>query len=162
MYGKAIWRRAKTLEYMTGKQEQFVEYYCEVGAKTYGDATKSAVKAGYSELTAKAIGAENLTKPAVRAAIEAKKAEIAKRAEITMDQVVRTAQWLIDYGIANNRHQAVQAGNAQLMQIGGFGTDNKQSATMPTINVHLPEPRTIAPGQPRLRLTGTNGDNGNG
>lgn len=44
-------------EALTEKQKRFVDYYIE-----YGDATKAAKLAGYSQKTAKQIGNENLTK----------------------------------------------------------------------------------------------------
>lgn len=42
---------------LTEKQKRFIDYYIE-----FGDATKAAKEAGYSEKTAKQIGSENLTK----------------------------------------------------------------------------------------------------
>lgn len=47
---------------MTPKQRAFVEAYA-------GNATEAALKAGYSEKTARFIAAENLTKPYILAAI---------------------------------------------------------------------------------------------
>lgn len=44
-------------EDLTEKQKRFIDYYIETA-----NATESARKAGYSEKTAKNIGAENLTK----------------------------------------------------------------------------------------------------
>lgn len=43
---------------LTEKQKRFCDYYIETG-----NATEAAIRAGYSEKTAKVIGAENLTKP---------------------------------------------------------------------------------------------------
>ena len=51
---------------LTKKQSSFVKAYLLNG----GNATKAAIDAGYSESTAKSIGAENLTKPDIKAAIE--------------------------------------------------------------------------------------------
>mgnify|MGYP003122375487 CR=1 FL=1 len=50
---------------LTPKQDAFVKAYLLNG----GNATQAAIKAGYSEKTAKSIGQENLTKPAVKKAI---------------------------------------------------------------------------------------------
>ena len=44
---------------LTLKQSAFIKAYLLNG----GNATQAAIKAGYSEKTAQAIGAENLTKP---------------------------------------------------------------------------------------------------
>lgn len=67
---------------LTPKQKDFAEYYIETG-----NATQSAIKAGYSERTARAIGQENLTKPYIKSYIEERMAEkdakrIAKQDEI--------------------------------------------------------------------------------
>lgn len=47
----------KKYDKLTEKQKRFIDYYIETA-----NATESAKKAGYSEKTAKNIGAENLTK----------------------------------------------------------------------------------------------------
>lgn len=52
---------------LTSKQDSFVKEYLLNG----GNATQAAIKAGYSEKTAKSIGQENLTKPDIKKAIEA-------------------------------------------------------------------------------------------
>lgn len=54
----------------TEKQLKFIEYYSE-----NGNATQSAIMAGYSRKTAGAIGSENLTKPEIREAVEQKRRE---------------------------------------------------------------------------------------
>ncbi len=56
---------------LTPKQQRFVEEYvidC--------NATQAAIRAGYSEKTAQSIGAENLTKPVIKAYIDEHLAEI--------------------------------------------------------------------------------------
>lgn len=50
---------------MTYKQELFIQEYIKTG-----NATSSAIKAGYSKRTARVIGQENLTKPALKKRIE--------------------------------------------------------------------------------------------
>lgn len=68
---------------LTPKQEKFVqEYLVDLNA------TQAAIRAGYSERTAKSIGQENLTKPDVAAAIEAAQADLSKRTEITQEWVL--------------------------------------------------------------------------
>ncbi|WP_417671377.1 terminase small subunit [Pseudoalteromonas tetraodonis] len=51
---------------LTLKQSAFIKAYLLNG----GNATQAAIKAGYSEKTAQAIGAENLTKPLIQKAIK--------------------------------------------------------------------------------------------
>ena len=50
---------------MTHRQELFIQEYIKTG-----NATSSAIKAGYSKRTARSIGQENLTKPYIRKRIE--------------------------------------------------------------------------------------------
>lgn len=52
---------------LTEKQKRFCDYYIETA-----NATEAAIKAGYSEKTAKVIGAENLTKPYLKSYIDEK------------------------------------------------------------------------------------------
>lgn len=70
---------------MTPKQEAFVrEYLIDLNA------TQAAIRAGYSERTARQAGFENLTKPDIAEAIAKAQEERAKRTDITADWVLRT------------------------------------------------------------------------
>ena len=64
-------------------QEEFcVEYIRDLNA------TKAAIRAGYSVNSARQIGSENLSKPVIQARISALKAERAERNKITTDDIV--------------------------------------------------------------------------
>lgn len=64
---------------MTAKQRRFCdEYLIDLNA------TQAAIRAGYSEKTARAIGSENLLKPYIKAYIDQRMAE--KEAELIADQ----------------------------------------------------------------------------
>lgn len=69
---------------MTKKQKRFVEEYL-----IDMNATAAAIRAGYSPKTATSIGAENLTKPDVRAHVDAAIAERSRRTGVTQDRVIR-------------------------------------------------------------------------
>ena len=56
---------------LTVKQRKFADEYIKTG-----NATQAAIKAGYKEKTARFIGAENLTKPNVKAYIDAQMRKI--------------------------------------------------------------------------------------
>lgn len=56
---------------LTAKQKKFADNYIKTG-----NATQSAIDAGYSKKTAKSVGSENLTKPAIKAYIDEKMKEI--------------------------------------------------------------------------------------
>lgn len=59
---------------LSSKQKLFINEYL-----ASGNATEAAIKAGYSPKTAGQTGAENLKKPKIKAAIDAKMAEIESR-----------------------------------------------------------------------------------
>jgi len=66
------------------KQQRFVaEYLKDLNA------TQAAIRAGYSKKTARAIGAENLTKPDIAAAIAKKQGKIAEKLEIQAEDLIR-------------------------------------------------------------------------
>ena len=68
---------------LTPKQIRFVdEYLIDLNA------TKAAIRAGYSTNRANAMGHENLTKPDIAAAIEAAMKARSERTEITQDRVL--------------------------------------------------------------------------
>lgn len=76
---------------LTNKQRLFVDAYL---ANKF-NASKAAIEAGYSGKTARVIGAKNLTKPNIKLAIEERSAEIAKKHELTIDFVIRTAKKIL-------------------------------------------------------------------
>ena len=70
---------------LTPKQKKFIREYKLNG----GNATKAAIKAGYSKKTAEIIGFENLRKPNIKAALEQKEAELEKKYDISEERIIR-------------------------------------------------------------------------
>ena len=69
---------------LTPKQQRFVdEYLIDLNA------TQAALRAGYSEKTAREIGAENLTKPAIREAVDAALSNRSEKTQIDAEWVLR-------------------------------------------------------------------------
>lgn len=69
---------------LTPKQARFVkEYLLDMNA------TQAAIRAGYSEKTAHAIGYENLSKPAIAQAIEKAQEKVAKRLDISHEEIIQ-------------------------------------------------------------------------
>jgi len=69
---------------LTSKQRRFVdEYLVDLNA------TQAAIRAKYSPRTARQIGEENMTKPAIQAAIARRMKDREARTEITQDKVLR-------------------------------------------------------------------------
>ena len=69
---------------LTQKQAQFVEEYL-----IDLNATQAAIRAGYSEKTARFIGQENLTKPNIAVVIQEAMSERSERVQIDADYVLR-------------------------------------------------------------------------
>lgn len=69
---------------LTAKQARFVEEYL-----IDLNATQAAIRAGYSETTARSIGAENLTKPDILEAIIEAQAKRSERTKIDADYVLQ-------------------------------------------------------------------------
>lgn len=68
---------------LTAKQERFVAEYL-----VDGNATRAAIAGGYSERTAARIGSELLTKPNVKAALDAGRKRLAEKLELTAEKVL--------------------------------------------------------------------------
>lgn len=77
------------MEGLTAKQQAFVEAYC---GPANSNATEAARQAGYSEKTARSIGAENLTKPDIRSAIDKQLAEKALAANEVLARLADMAR----------------------------------------------------------------------
>jgi len=69
---------------LTAKQAKFIdEFMVDLNA------TQAAIRAGYSPKTAKEIASENLSKPNIAAAIQAKQAELRKKLDISQERVLQ-------------------------------------------------------------------------
>jgi phage terminase small subunit len=69
---------------LTPKQQRFIEEYM-----VDLNATQACIRAGYSKKTATVIGAENLTKPYIKAEVERLRAEQSKKLEITKEGLLQ-------------------------------------------------------------------------
>ena len=70
---------------LTPKQKAFVREYKKNG----GNGTQAAIKAGYSEKTARKIASENVTKPVIREALAQEEKKLQEKYEYTIDDMVR-------------------------------------------------------------------------
>ena len=71
-------------EKLQPKQQKFVEQYL-----LHGNATQAALEAGYAKASAGQMGAENLKKPKIAAAIAKEQAERTRRIHIDLDYVLQ-------------------------------------------------------------------------
>jgi phage terminase small subunit len=70
---------------LTPKQKAFVREYKKNG----GNGTQAAIKAGYSEKTARKIASENVTKPDIQEALKQEEKKLQEKYEYTIDDMVR-------------------------------------------------------------------------
>lgn len=82
---------------LTPKQQAFCDYYI-----ASGNATEAAIKAGYSEKTAKSIGSENLTKPDILEYIQSRSQK--------KESSIATAQEVLEFfsEVMKNRENSVK------------------------------------------------------
>jgi phage terminase small subunit len=76
---------------LTVKQAAFVGFYLGTAK---GNATRAAELAGYSKKTAYAIGAENLRKPQISAAVAKRQERLAEKFAITQERIARELELL--------------------------------------------------------------------
>lgn len=135
---------------LTPKQQAFCDYYIKDP-----NATQAAVKAGYSKKAARAIGTENLTKPAIKDYIEQKLKElgrtsgdrIAQAAEVMefFTRVMRGQekdQFDLDPALSDRLDAAKQLqkryGLDKVAVVGGENSD-KPVQVEPAIKIYLPD-----------------------
>lgn len=87
---------------LTAKQQRFVAEYL-----VDGNATRSAIAAGYSERTAMRQGSDQLRKPLVKAALTAARKRITAKLELSAEKVLADIE-----RIANKAEQAKKFGDA--------------------------------------------------
>jgi phage terminase small subunit len=89
---------------LTAKQQRFVdEYLIDLNA------TKAAIRAGYSEKTARSVGSENLTKPDIAEAIAEAQARVSELAEWTAADRIRMLADIADRTSKGDPRVAVSA-----------------------------------------------------
>lgn len=95
---------------LTGKQKLFAEYYIQSN-----NATESAIKAGYSEKTAKEMGYENLTKPHIAEYIQAYRDEVAKENKWTIERLIKEFE---ENHLLSKQKEDYRVSNDALKEIG--------------------------------------------
>ncbi len=117
------------------RQQRFVEEYL-----TDLCASQAAVRAGYSEKTAKQIGSRLLTHVDVQAAIEKGKAELSKRAGVTQEWVIEKLQVVHEASMRESEkgvpHNAAAA-NRSLELIGKHAGMFKEGHVAGDINIQV-------------------------
>lgn len=115
---------------LTAKQQRFCEEYL-----TDRNATQAAIRAGYSERTAKQTGAENLSKPVVRNAIAALTRTVSASTKITAERVLAEIGRMAffdpaDYVDVKNMADIAALPEHVRRAIVGWGWDRNQNFTV--------------------------------
>lgn len=100
---------------LTARQEKFVEHYA-----ICSNAAEAARLAGYSAKTARVIGPENLSKPAVKEAVEARQRVFAQELRITKDDVLAGLLSAIQMAREQQNPGVMIAGLVQIAKMLGF------------------------------------------
>lgn len=108
---------------LTQKQKRFVEEYKQNG----GNATQAAIKAGYSEKTAYAIGEENLRKPEIKAALGEEEKKMRQKYEYGIDALVKDIQFGMNMAKAQNNTAAYFKGVELMGKAFGLFTEKVKS-----------------------------------
>ena len=130
---------------LTPKQKAFADYYLETG-----NATEAARRAGYSEDTARQIGAENLTKPAIVAYIEERTDKIKSDRIATIDEVlsfytkVMRGEEKDQFGLDPSLTDRIRAGQELVKRL-SVSNANKQNKMQENMNALADMIRNPAP-----------------
>lgn len=100
---------------LTVRQGKFVEHYM-----VCGNAAEAARLAGYSAKTARVIGPENLLKPAVKAAVEARQRVFAQELGIVKDDLIAGLLSAIQLAREQQNPAAMISGLVQVAKLCGF------------------------------------------
>ncbi len=100
---------------LSARQEKFVEHYA-----LCGNAAEAARLAGYSAKTARVIGAQNLTKYNVKAALEARQQVFQKELKLTKADVLAGLLNAIRLAKEQQNPSAMISGLAQIAKMCGF------------------------------------------
>lgn len=109
---------------LTAKQKRFCEEYI-----IDLNAAQAAIRSGYSENTARAIGSENLTKPDIQEYIQQLMDKRSKRTEITADMVLKEYAKIgfsniTDYLKVEEKEVQTDVGSIMMQGVTIFETDH--------------------------------------
>ncbi len=110
---------------LSQKQEKFVDFYA-----LSGNSTDAARQAGYSAKTARVIGQENLLKPVIKQALEARQQVFRAELKITKDEVISGLLGAIQMGREQQNPAAIIAGLVQIAKLCGFYEPERVSLTL--------------------------------
>ena len=144
---------------LTDKQRRFIEEYL-----VDFNATQAAIRAGYSEDTARSIGSENLTKPDIASALAERAKSLTEEADVTTAMVI---DGLLTEAKRTGRgasHAARVSAWTQLGKYLAMFTDRHEHSGPGGGPLEIAVTRKVVNAKNRIAgyMNGTNGANGNG
>lgn len=116
---------------LTAKQSRFCEEYM-----VDLNGTQAAIRAGYSEASARQIADENLSKPVIRDKISALQAEKSNELGITSKWVMEQFKAIYERSVSIGELNAANKSVEMLgKMIGAFEVDNNQKTKSITVNL---------------------------
>ncbi len=109
---------------MTPKQQRFAEEYV-----VDHNATQAAIRAGYSERTAKQQGSRLLTKVDVIEAVRAKEARLSRKIEVTISSQTEEMRANRDLALENKQAAAAQQCSMGIAKLHGLLVDRSEVKT---------------------------------
>jgi hypothetical protein len=110
---------------LSQKQEKFVNFYA-----ISGNSTDAARQAGYSTKTARVIGQENLLKPVIKDALEARREAFRADLALTKDEVISGLLIAIHMGREQQNPAVMISGLVQIAKLLGFYEPEQVAVTV--------------------------------
>ncbi|WP_220357719.1 terminase small subunit [Xanthomonas campestris] len=125
--------RARAAPGLTQKQQRFVVEYLKDQ-----NATQAAIRAGYSEKTARSVGSENLTKPDIAAAIQKAQSKVAQQAAVTVHSLAAELEEARGLAQGEKQASAMVAATMGKAKLYGLGVEHRRlSGTLQVVNVTI-------------------------
>jgi len=117
---------------LTDKQRKFVDEYL-----IDQNATQAAIRAGYSEKTARAIGHENLTKPDISHAIHDRLREHRERCEVTIDSLTEELSESRDLALKTSQASAAVSATLGKAKLHGLLIEKQEQKITADLGLRL-------------------------
>ena len=116
-----------------------------------GNATAAAVRAGYSERSARSIAHENMTKPDVQAVLARRQGEVAERLKVTREGVIQGLLDAVHMARSQANPAGMVAGLREIAKLLGYYAPEKHRVELVPESValleqieHLPDHELLA------------------
>lgn len=117
---------------LTIKQDRFVREYVKDG-----NATRAAKQAGYSKRSARVIGPENLSKPAVAQEVQIHRQRLAERLDVSREKLVNDAAHDAEQASVKGDYSAANANRTFIAKAQGYHIERSMHVHVDLSAAHL-------------------------